>query len=90
MRANKFDQNPFIRVGDMHDEAVLVASDIEDDSVISDEINGRPELRLHIGRTAPLGLSDLAVPNLQRPLGLRVILPEQFERAAGYDLHGRL
>ena len=44
MSANKFDQHAFAFVCDMHDEAVSIAADVEDNTIVANEIGGPEDI----------------------------------------------
>lgn len=48
MGADEFDQHAFIRIGDMNDQTIMVASDVKDDPIVADEIYSRAKRKLHI------------------------------------------
>ena len=52
-RADEFDQDAAERVRDVDDQPIFVAAEIEDDAVVTEEIDGRAELSLDVARTAP-------------------------------------
>jgi hypothetical protein len=52
------------REGDVHDQPVFVAAEIEDDPIIADEIDGSAELPLYLGRPLPLRLPAGNAPRI--------------------------
>ena len=56
MCPDEFDQDTPIRVGNVHQEAVLVAPGIEDGAIVRHEIDTAAELCLKVGGTDPNGL----------------------------------
>jgi hypothetical protein len=87
--ADEFHQDAAERVRHMHDQPVLVASEVEDRPVVADEIDRSAELPLVLARIAPARPADRREPDADRNLGLRVALPERAQRSASDHLHQR-
>src|SRR5579862_8770739 len=51
---------------ELHDKAVIIAADVEDDATISDNVCGS-EHRLHLRRLAPGSLLPLTCPGSKSP-----------------------
>src|SRR5262245_42118331 len=88
VRAYELHQDPPKCVRYAYDHPVLITAKIEDNAVIADEIDGRAELTLDLRRAFPTGLTHDRKPRADRPLGLRVSLPELSECPASDHLHG--
>jgi hypothetical protein len=87
MSANEFHKHASIEIGYVHDEAILVTAEIEDQPIVSDNIDGRSELTFDICRSAPMRSRKHRKPCARRSLGLRVTIPKFFEGAASDHLH---
>jgi len=87
MGADEFHQRAAECVRHMDDQPIFVAAEVEDHAVVADEIDGRAELPLDIVRTAPARLARQREPRADRPLGLRMALPEFLQGSAGDHLH---
>lgn len=87
MSADKLDIHNANPVGDGHDQAVIIAFDVEHDPVVLDEA-GATVPRLDVLRASPARLAGLVGPSLQRLLGLRMLLPEFAKGSCGDDFHG--
>src|SRR5882724_10833170 len=75
----------------MNNQPILVAAEIENNAVVTDEIDSRTERALDIARTSPARLCDHRIPCARRTFRLLVPLPELLERSAGDHLHaGRI
>jgi hypothetical protein len=48
----------------VHDEPILVSSDVEDDAVVGDKIHCAPEVSLHVGGAIPSRLPGIGKPRL--------------------------
>ena len=68
---------------------IVVALDVKDQPLIANHTSVRVSLH-HLRRPFPVILTDLVVPNLERPLNIRMTLPEFLKRAFGYDPHNDL
>jgi len=90
VRADKLDEYAAKAIGHMTDEAVLVAADVENDSIVRHEIHGRAELALHVSWCLPARFRHGAEPCTQRAFGLRMPLPEPPKRPASDDLHDEI
>ena len=71
MSADEFHQNPPVCVGNMHNQAVPVATDVEDKSVVADEIYRGSKLRFHVCRAVPLRPADRGMPRPKRCFGAK-------------------
>jgi len=74
----------------MDDQAVLVAADVEDDTIVADKINRCTKRNLDVGRALSVGLVDSHIPCSQRRFGLIVLGPEIPQCLPGNDLHGSI
>ena len=72
-------------VFDFRHESVVVALDIEDYPVASND-TGATVLRLYLRRRIPILLLDFPIPSKKRLFGVRMPLPE-LERPLGDDPH---
>ena len=63
--------------------------DTYDQPIIANDTSVRVSLP-HLRRPFPVILTDPVVPNLERPLSIRMTLPECLKRAFGYDSHNDL
>jgi len=61
VRADKLDENDPVWVVDGRDQAILVASDIEDHTSVFQDACGT-KVSLDVRRGLPLGLEDMAMP----------------------------
>jgi hypothetical protein len=87
MCADEFHQHSAERIGHVDDQSKFVAAEVEDHAVIADEVDRRAELSLDIVGIAPPGLARQREPRADRPLGLRMALPEVLQGSAGDHLH---
>lgn len=87
MGADEFHQYAAERVGYVRDQPVFVAAEVEDQSVVADEIDGGAELAFDVGGRAPVRLADDRKPDANRPFRRPVALPELDQRPAGDHLH---
>jgi hypothetical protein len=87
MCSDEFHEHAAECVGNVHDQPILVAAEVEDHAVVADEIDSRAELPLDIVRIAPPTFARQREPSADRPLGLRVALPELLQCSAGDHLH---
>lgn len=87
MCADEFDQDTFEFVGHANHETKLVATDIENQPMIGDEIDGRPKIRLHIGWATSKRLVDQRVPSTQRLFRCWVSGPDLNQRPLCDNLH---
>src|SRR5262247_1552424 len=87
MGSNEFDQHAAKKVRDMNDQPILVTTEIEDNAVVANEIDGRTELAFDVVRVSPPRLSNYRVPCARRTFRLLVPPPEPLERPAGDHLH---
>ena len=74
---------------DLYDQSIVVALDVKDQPLIANDTSVRVSLP-HLRRPFPVILTDLVIPNLERPLSIRMTLPEFSKRAFGYDPHNEL
>ena len=74
----------------MHNQPVPVAADVEDQTIVANEIDRGTELRFHVRRTRPLRPTDSRMPRAKRGFRARMVLPEQPQRALRNDLHPAL
>ena len=70
---------------DLRDEAILVASNVEDDER-SHEV-GRIERLFNVGEARPVGASSHAVPMVQRLVGVGMLLTEDPDRLVADNMH---
>jgi hypothetical protein len=68
-------------------QPIFVAAEVKDHAVIADEIDSRAELPLDIVRIAPARLARQCEPRADRPLRLRMALPEFLQGSASDHLH---
>jgi hypothetical protein len=87
MSANELHEHPIERVGNVHDQAILVAADVKDDTIAGHKIDCGAKLTFHVVRTLPASFRRRREPRTQRTLCLRVPLPEFLERPARDNLH---
>ena len=90
MGSNKLHQDAAERVRSANDEPVLVPAEIENDPIITNEVGGRPKLSFDVIRSTPSPSPRHSKPCSDRTFGLRVALPELFERPASDHLHGEV
>lgn len=76
-------------IKDTYDQPIVVALDVKDQPVIANDTSVRVSLP-HLRRPFPVILTDPGVPNSERPLNIRMTLPECLKRAFGYDPHNEL
>jgi hypothetical protein len=88
MRADGADVARSVRIVDRDDQAVLVALDVEYNSVLADDARVRVDA-LDVRRRVPVGPPRIVVPRSQGLLSLRVLLPELSKRSASDDPHRR-
>lgn len=82
-------QNFAKSVGDVSDQAVFVAADIEDGAIIANEVNCIAEVVLDIRRSLPIGLGYARMPRSKWGLCIGISLPELAQRSPSNDLHSR-
>jgi hypothetical protein len=87
VRTNELDKDAAELIRDVHDQSVLVAAEIEDHAVVTDEIHGRTKLTFQVIRAAPTRLGRDGEPSTTRSLRLRVSLPELLECPPSDHLH---
>src|SRR5262249_54673612 len=87
MGPDEFDQHTAESVRHMNDQSAFVASKIEDNAIVSNEINRRSELTLDIAWALPPRLRDNRIPRARRSFGLAMPLPELLKRPASDHLH---
>ena len=75
MRTDKPDVSYPVRVVELHNQPVLVACYVENNSVIPDNASVS-EHGLYFMRTLPVSVLDLPIPGFEGPLSIRVVLPE--------------
>lgn len=63
MCADEFDENAFVRIGDMNDEAIFIAADVEDNPIVADEVDRVSEVAFYVRRPQPRGFGNSRVPN---------------------------
>ncbi len=61
MCPDEFDQHPSITIGDMDDQPVFIAADIENDTMIGNKISGA-EIRFNFGGRPPDGMAGAGKP----------------------------
>jgi hypothetical protein len=88
MCANEFNEHAFELIRDTNNEPIPVSGNVEYDTIIADEIDGRAELILNVLRRLPFRPPGQSMPRPQWPLGPSVLLPEDFQGTFGNDLHG--
>ena len=67
VRADELDENDPVRIVDGRDQAILVASDIEDYAPVLQDARGT-KVGLDVRRGLPFGLEDMAMPSKKRLL----------------------
>jgi len=67
MCADELDENDPVRIGDRRDQAILVASDIEDHASVLQNARGT-KIGLDVCRSLSLGLEYMAMPGKKRLL----------------------
>jgi hypothetical protein len=75
VRTDKFDESGFELVRKVDNKAILIAADIEDGSVVPDEIHVVSKRSLQVRRSTPVTLGKDLIPGTERCLGLRVSFP---------------
>lgn len=81
MGADKLHQHALEPIGDVRDEPVFVANDIEDHPILGDEIHRAPGIRLNIGRPIPFGSTNVSEPSFKMTACLRIASPELVQAA---------
>jgi hypothetical protein len=79
MRTDKLDEGGFELVGKVDDKAILVAADIEDDSVVSDKVHIISKRSLQVRRPTPLAFGNDLIPGAERYLRLSVLRPKDLK-----------
>lgn len=88
MRADEFDVDRLVLIGDCHHEAVVIAFDVEDDAIVRHE-TGRRIVIPDVLRRTPLSVLRLVVPGFERLLRCRVLGPESLKYRLCQDSHLR-
>jgi hypothetical protein len=88
MGSNELHEQPAEPVRHVDDQSVLVATEVEDQAVIADEIDAPAELAFDLVWAVPVGLAGDGEPDADRSLRSRVALPEFLQRPTGNHLHG--
>src|SRR5262245_38411512 len=87
MGSDEFDQHAAKRVRDVNDQSILVPAEIEDNAIVTYEVDGATELTLDIARALPPCLCNHCVPCARWTFRLPMSLPELLERSASDHLH---
>src|SRR4029077_15110797 len=87
MGSDELHEHAAERKGNVNDQPVLVAAEIEDDAIVAHEIDGTAELPIYLGRTLPLCSGGNREPCPDRPLRMRVTCPEFLQCPTGDHLH---
>ena len=66
MSADKLHERTAKSIGHADDQPIFVAAEIEDDSVVANEIDGTAELPLYFGRVGPMRLGRNREPPWRR------------------------
>jgi hypothetical protein len=74
VRADELDENDPVRIVDGRDQAILVASDIEDHTAVLQDARGT-KVGLDVRRGLPLGLEDMAMPGKKWLLRVGILRP---------------
>jgi hypothetical protein len=74
--ANELHERFLKWVGHMHDKPVFVTADIENDTVVRNEVDVCSKGCFYICRTHPVCFADDLMPRPQRPFRLRIPLPK--------------
>ena len=78
------------RKRNVDDQAVFVATQIKDHSIITNEIDSPAELPFYFGRIGPPCLGRNRDPGPDRAFGMRVTRPEFPQRPTGDNLHSKI
>jgi hypothetical protein len=87
--AHELHQHSFETIGNVHNEPVLVAGDVEDNSAIADKVHCAPKVSLDVGRAIPIGVADIGKPSLEGTTRLRMTMPEGPQRGLRNDIHAK-
>jgi hypothetical protein len=87
VRPDKFYQDAFKSVGYVNDETVFIASDIKNDPVITNEIDGRSEVIFYVMRRRPVSTLNESEPSFKRRLRMLVTFPKYTQCSLGNYLH---
>src|SRR3954468_10157816 len=68
-------------------QACFVAAEIENQPIVTNEVNGGAERSLHVSGSAPPARGRGSIPCTNRGFSLRVPLPELLECSESDDLH---
>jgi hypothetical protein len=71
----------------MHDKAIFVSADIENHTIVADEIGISSELGLDVGGAFPFRSGGDGMPASKRSFRERMLLPEKLQRALRNHLH---
>jgi hypothetical protein len=74
VRANELHENDPVRIVDGRDQAILVASDIEDHAPVLQDARGT-KISFDIRRGLSLGLENMAMPGKKRLLRVGILRP---------------
>ena len=87
MRADELDQHPTERKRYMGHQTILVATEIKNYAIVSNEIDGVTELAFYVGRILPMRLGCNSKPCADRTFRMRMARPEFLQRTPGDHLH---
>ena len=82
--ADKSDEHQALAIAHKHNQPVVVAFDVEQDTLFGNE-RGVSVGRLDIGRRLPFGSASQGIPSLKRYFGIRVLFSKYLQRCDGYD-----
>jgi hypothetical protein len=85
--SDEFHEKPAESVRQVSNKPILVSTEVEDHAVVADKVNGTAELPFDVVWTLPSCLAGNRKPDADRPLGLRVTVPEFLQGPAGDHLH---
>ena len=74
VRADELDENDPVRIVDGRDQAILVASDIEDHTSVFQDARST-KIGFDVRRGLPLGLEDMAMPSKKWLLRVGILRP---------------
>ena len=86
MSANLLDEQHTILVADQNDEAVIVAADVEDNTITREEVSRAVTILNFLG-CFPFGILSLIEPRDQRRPSISMFTDELFDECSASDGH---